>query len=104
MDKVISVSRLGSPRDRLRRLNAEFLRPHHPAMILALVAMLLQSLLVLPLPLLQGWVLDRLLLLFDPARGTPLGHGLETGPNTTALAWLVGLALGASVLCHLGRM
>src|SRR3954469_4823563 len=94
--EVISVSRLGSIRDRLRRLDAEFLRPHHRAMLLALLAMLLQSLLVLPLPLLQGWVLDRL----HPL----LGFSLETPVDVTSLAWLIGLTLGASVICHLGRL
>ena len=45
---------------RLRRLEADFLRPHRCILLLALGGMLVQSLLLLPIPLLQGMVLDRL--------------------------------------------
>ena len=86
-EQVVSVTRLGSTRERLKRLGVEFLKPHRAAIFLALGAMLVQSLLVLPLPLLQGWVLDSIV--SAPREG---------------LAWLVALALGASVLCYLGRM
>ena len=37
------------------------------------------SLLVLPLPLLQGWVLDRLVPLFDPSREAPAIWRTATG-------------------------
>jgi ABC-type multidrug transport system fused ATPase/permease subunit len=77
----------------LRRLVSEFIRPHRAAIGLALAAMLAQSVLVLPVPLLQGWVLDRL---------TPVFTG--QAPDGTGLAGWVAGALAASVLCHLGRM
>src|SRR5207248_3626009 len=75
---------------RLRRLEGEFLRPYRPAVLAALALMLVQSLLLLPVPLLQGWVLDSFV------SGGPAGHG--------GLAWLIAGALALSVLCHLGRM
>jgi ABC-type multidrug transport system fused ATPase/permease subunit len=46
---------------RLRRLEAEFVRPHRTRLLAALAGMLLQSLLLLPIPLLQGYLLDRLI-------------------------------------------
>jgi len=48
------------PSHPLRRLNAEFLRPYHRTLAFALAGMLLQTLLALPLPIVQGRVLDRL--------------------------------------------
>src|SRR5205807_9426340 len=86
----------GSPSDVLRLLAAEFLRPHPRSMAAALLAMLLQSLLLLPPPLIQGWVLDCVLPLFDPAGATPADAG--------RLGWLIGLALGAALVCLVGRM
>jgi ABC-type multidrug transport system fused ATPase/permease subunit len=44
----------------LRRFEAEFLPPYRGAITLGLVGLLLQSVLLLPIPLLQGWVVDRL--------------------------------------------
>src|SRR5215470_12814531 len=44
----------------LRRFEAEFLRPYRGAIALGLLGLLLQSVLLLPVPLLQGWVVDRL--------------------------------------------
>ena len=44
----------------LRRLEAEFLRPYRRAIGLGLLGLLTQSVLLLPVPLLQGWVLDKL--------------------------------------------
>ncbi|HWE39411.1 MAG TPA: ABC transporter ATP-binding protein [Isosphaeraceae bacterium] len=46
--------------DPLRRLEGRFLRPHRGAMAAALAALLAQSLLMLPVPVLQGRVLDRI--------------------------------------------
>jgi ABC-type multidrug transport system fused ATPase/permease subunit len=74
----------------LLRLAGGFLRPHRVALALALAGMLLQSLLLLPVPLLQGWVLDRLA---DGARE-------HAGAGLTAV---VALALAASVGCYLLR-
>jgi len=47
-------------RDRLQKLEAAFLREHRRPIAVALSAMLAQSLLLLPLPWLQGWVIDQL--------------------------------------------
>jgi ABC-type multidrug transport system fused ATPase/permease subunit len=44
----------------LRRFEAEFLRPYRGAIAVGLLGLLLQSVLLLPIPLLQGWVVDRL--------------------------------------------
>ncbi len=57
--------------------------------------MLAQSLLLLPVPLLQGWVLDRL---------APLCTGRASQGDPARLAWPIGGAMGVAVLCHLARM
>ncbi|MBO0700271.1 MAG: ABC transporter ATP-binding protein, partial [Zavarzinella sp.] len=82
------------PTDRprpLRRLEAEFLRPHRRALVLALAGMLVQSLLLLPVPLAQGWALDRLM-----APGT--GDIGRDGSLTVVL-----VAFGLAAGCHLAR-
>lgn len=76
----------------LRRLEAEFLRPYRTTIILALLGLFVQSLLVLPVPLFQGWVLDQLI---SPNRGT------SAGPTA---AWAIVWGLLASVGCHLARL
>jgi ABC-type multidrug transport system fused ATPase/permease subunit len=75
---------------RLRRLDAEFLRPHRRSVLLALAGMFLGSLFLLPVSLVQGWMLDRLL------------GGLQDDPSAAT-----NLILGTLVIvlaCHLGRM
>src|SRR5437763_16116032 len=63
-DRLMSVLPFATTRSsglsRLRRLEGEFLRPHRRIVLLALAGMFVQSLLLLPIPLLQGMVLDRL--------------------------------------------
>jgi ABC-type multidrug transport system fused ATPase/permease subunit len=54
------ISNRGSLTRRLKKLEAAFLRPYRGQILVALAAMLLQSLLLLPLPPLQGWLIDRL--------------------------------------------
>lgn len=76
--------------DRLRRLEARFLRPHRPAVALALAALLAQSLLALPVPLLQGRVLDRLVAARGPAA-------------PTAAAGAIAAALAAMLACQAAR-
>jgi len=82
------------PTDRprsLRRLEAEFLRPHRRALLFALGGMLVQSLLLLPVPLAQGWALDRLIAIGAPGAG-------RDGVLTAVL-----LAFGLTAGCHLAR-
>ncbi len=80
-----------------RRVEAEFLRPHRSAMALALAGMLAQSMLVLPAPLLQGWVVDRLVPMFADGSFQPPGDGGR-------LSRMIALALAATVAVHLARM
>jgi hypothetical protein len=72
----------------LYRLEARFLEPYRWALLVALAGMVVQSFLLLPIPLLQGWVLDRLV----------------AQPKAPALASTIVLALAATVACHLARM
>lgn len=75
---------------RLRRLDAEFLRPHRRSIILALAGMFLGSLFLLPVSLVQGWMLDRLL------------DGMQHDPS--AATNLILGTLGIVLVCHLSRM
>jgi len=85
MDSPRSASRIG-------RLESEFLRPYRLPLALGLLGLFVQSILLLPIPLLQGWVLDQL-----------LAH--SRGSSTSALASrAIALSLFASVACHLARM
>src|SRR5581483_923950 len=72
---------------RLRRLDLEFLRPHRRAMFVALAAMFLGSLFLLPVSLVQGWILDRLL--------EGMGHDPAIAENL--ILWMLGIVL----TCHL---
>jgi hypothetical protein len=81
---------------RLRRLESEFLKPHRFAIAVGAVGLLLQSLLLLPVPLLQGWVLDRLVALVrKPGPG---------GPAEAAATRAIALGFLATIACHLVRM
>src|SRR5690242_4292962 len=94
MERPPPADRPARTRDRLVRLEARFLRPHRLTVVLALVGMLGQSLLALPVPLLQGWVLDRLV----------AGPGVAGAGGAASLRWVVVWALAGSVLCYLLRM
>jgi ABC-type multidrug transport system fused ATPase/permease subunit len=72
---------------RLRRLESEFLRPHRRILVVALVGMLVQSLLLLPIPLLQGRVLDRLI------------HSSEA----SGIYVLIAVGFLGSAACYLAR-
>ena len=92
------------PSTPLLRLEADFLRPYRWAIGLGLLGLLVQSVLLLPVPLLQGWVVDKLVAL------AAAGHGAAAGLATaaqladrTAIAWAIGLALGGTVALHLAR-
>src|SRR3954468_9853121 len=82
---------------RLRLLEAQFLKPYRAAIALGSLGLVLQSLLVLPVPVLQGWVLDRLV---------PLARRPDAVGPTEASAATRAIALGffAMIACHLGRM
>ncbi|HEY2158233.1 MAG TPA: ABC transporter ATP-binding protein, partial [Isosphaeraceae bacterium] len=80
-----------------RRVEAEFLRPHRAAIALAALGLLAQSLLALPAPLLQGWVVDRLAPLFAGGTFRPPADGGRLGR-------MIALALAATVAVHLARM
>ena len=45
----------------IRRFEAEFLRPYRGMIFLGLLGLFLQAIMLLPIPLLQGWVVDRLI-------------------------------------------
>jgi ABC-type multidrug transport system fused ATPase/permease subunit len=102
----------------LRRFEAEFLRPYRAAILLGLLGLLVQSMLLLPIPLLQGWVVDRLVGYFrveetasatgppewrePPASEQPrLSSRARAARASVARAILVALA--ATVVLHLVR-
>jgi ABC-type multidrug transport system fused ATPase/permease subunit len=82
---------------RLRRLEADFIKPHRGTILLALAGMMLQSVLLLPLPLLQGKVLDRLAAVL-------LGASTPSPVDLQGVERLIALVCLVSVACHLGRM
>ena len=99
----MDVNRFGPPPDpthsseRLRRMVREFLRPHYATVGWSLLGLLVQSSLMLPIPVLQGVVLDRLVAL--ARRTTP-----PTAAEQTATVRLIAWIFAGSVVCHLGRM
>ena len=97
------MNRSGPPPDpaqsaaRLRRMIREFLRPHRATVIWGLLGLLIQSLLMLPIPVLQGVVLDHLVALIRrSAHPSPA--------EQAATVRLIGWVFAGSVACHLGRM
>ncbi|HEX8203927.1 MAG TPA: ABC transporter ATP-binding protein, partial [Isosphaeraceae bacterium] len=82
---------------RLRRLEARFLKPYRGAIVLGALGLLIQSVLLLPVPLLQGWVLDRLVSLVR--RPGALGTG-----EAAAATRIIALGFLGTIACHLGRM
>jgi ABC-type multidrug transport system fused ATPase/permease subunit len=77
----------------LARLDQQFLRRYRRTFAWALTALLAQSGLALAVPLLQGWVLDRVV---DRTAGSAASAG-------RALTAAIALALAAMLLCHLAR-
>ncbi|MDB5307995.1 MAG: putative multidrug export ATP-binding/permease protein, partial [Gemmataceae bacterium] len=71
----------------LRRLEAAFIRPYRLTLLAAVGGMLLQAVLALPLPLVQGRVLDEVL----------------AGESPVVLTGLVETALAVSLACLVGR-
>jgi len=85
---------------RLRRLDAEFLRPHRRAVWFALGAMLLGSLLLLPVSLLQGWTLDRLI---EGPQGRDADSLSLTGVILLSVVTMIGCCLARMVLVWRGQ-
>src|SRR4051812_23637813 len=77
---------------RLAKLEAAFLRPYRGQIGIALLAMLLQSLLLLPLPMLQGRIIDRLVQTADGNNGN------------ISLIWFLTFAALIPLTCVLGRL
>jgi ABC-type multidrug transport system fused ATPase/permease subunit len=81
----------------LRRLEAMSLKPYRSLIAIGAVGLLIQSILLLPVPLLQGWVLDRLVPLVE--------HPESAGPEATALAGrAIVIGFVATLACHITRM
>src|SRR3984957_15850893 len=104
-----------APPSILRRFEAEFLRPYRGAILLGLLGLVVQSVLLLPVPLLQGWVVDRLggsfrVLEAATSPETPGQHAQAAGdaPQLTlrahaakaSVAWAILVALAATILLH----
>src|SRR5262245_27540590 len=90
----IAVPARNGAAGRLRRLEGEFLRPHGRTILLALAGMFASALLLLPVPVVQGRVLDRLV----------AAEGADSGGPPPALAAEVLGALAVSACCLLGRV
>jgi ABC-type multidrug transport system fused ATPase/permease subunit len=99
-------------RSLLRRFESDFLRPYRGAIVLGLLGLLLQSVLLLPIPLLQGWVVDQLVAYCrvgcggtaSPAAVSPAGSASVGGsPAKIAITWAIALSLGGTLILHLVR-
>ena len=106
-----------APRTLSRRFEAEFLHPYRRAILLGLLGLIVQSVLLLPIPLLQGWVVDRLVEYFqveDAAISPPhpmrFGPGADQSPRRTSqtsrtrhqVAQSILIALIATIALHSG--
>jgi ABC-type multidrug transport system fused ATPase/permease subunit len=80
----------------LLRLEREYLRPYRGTFLLALLGLLGQSALLLPIPVLQGRVVDRLVALAGVPGGASAAARADAGR-------FLGLAVAVMVACHLGR-
>ena len=83
--------------DRLRRMVREFLRPHRATVAWAGVGLLISSALLLPIPVLQGVVIDHLVALARQSSRPSPAEGARA-------ARLILAVFAASVACYLGRM
>ncbi|MHB1556507.1 MAG: ABC transporter ATP-binding protein [Isosphaeraceae bacterium] len=88
----------------LRRFEAEFLRPYRWPIALGLFGLLVQSVLLLPVPLLQGWVVDRLVGYVRASggggTGTSAADPAAVEAARSAAARAIGLALAATIGLH----
>jgi ABC-type multidrug transport system fused ATPase/permease subunit len=97
----------------LRRFEAEFLRPYRGMIVLGLLGLLVQSLLLLPIPLLQGWVVDQLVT-YCQVDGRPLSFGAPSttipavaptsgGPSRSSIIRAISGALAATIALLVAR-
>ena len=87
--------------DGLCRIEAEFLRSRRAVLLLALVGLLIQATLSLPVPVLQGRIIDQLTDQYRRASPGAGAGGLAASPwPPTTIVML----LGVMVACHLARM
>jgi len=85
----------------LRRFEAEFLRPYRGAILRGLLGLLIQSVLLLPIPLLQGWVVDRLVAYFRTGGIVPTSVSVTVAaPSKTSVASAIVLALVCTIALH----
>ncbi len=97
----------------LRRFEAEFLRPYRGMILLGLLGLFLQAIILLPIPLLQGWVVDRLIV-YCQVSGWPASS--ESSPTVDAVATpatmmlsrfsvfhTIAAALAATIVLHAAR-
>ncbi|APW59252.1 ABC transporter ATP-binding protein [Paludisphaera borealis] len=81
----------------LWRLERDFLRPYRWEIGAALLGLLVQSVMLLPAPLLQGWVVDQLVAWSKAGPGAPSREAVGRA-IVLALAATIGLHLARSVL------
>ena len=101
-----------------RRFESEFLRPYRGAILMGLLGLLVQSLLLLPIPLLQGLVVDRLVEYYrveetsgSPENSARNGHLADDLPpfakrfprTETSVARVIVLVLVATIALQLLR-
>lgn len=96
----------------LRRFEADFLRSYRGAIAIGLVGLLVQSILLLPIPLLQGWVVDQLVAysragaggMAAPAAFPPSSsESAVQAPARITVAGAIALGLSGTVVLHLLR-
>ncbi len=99
---IPEIDPLPSDRAPLVRFEADFLRPYRPAIVLGMLGLLVQSVLLLPIPLLQGWVVDKLVAF--AARGSAnTGTIAGSVPTKAEIKAAILLSLGATAALHLAR-
>ncbi len=88
------------------------MRPDRPAILRGLLGLLVQSVLLLPIPLLQGWVVDQLVAYCRPGAGgiaaapaAPRAVTEIAAQNSArfAIASAIALGLGGTIGLHLVR-
>jgi ABC-type multidrug transport system fused ATPase/permease subunit len=97
----------------LHRFEAEFLRSYRGRILLGLLGLLIQSVLLLPIPLLQGWVVDRLVAYCQAGGRSPSSESptsalsapaaVSGGPSRSSVIRAVVTALAATIVLHGAR-